>query len=171
IDYFKLTPNQILNYKQICAGLELKTTPQKQLVVNILDQLTLEDFLEEVDLGRFRIKSRGNIVIGKFERRSNGKNMLIPEEGGEPVFIPERRSKNALNGDKVQAMVYAKRKGKDPEAEIMEILERAEQRFIGVLDVSTTADCGIRKISRYRNCSVHYIPSAQCDSQHVARSR
>lgn len=136
IDYFKLAPTQILNYKQICAGLEFKTTPQKQLVVNILDQLTLEDFLEEVDLGRFRIKSRGNIVIGKFERRSNGKNMLIPEEGGEPVFIPERRSKNALNGDKVQAMVYAKRKGKDTEAEIMEILERAEQRFIGVLDVS-----------------------------------
>lgn len=136
IEMFKSGPTNVLNYKQICHGLNLKTTPQKQLVVNILDQLTIEDFLEEVDLGRFRLKMRGNMVTGIFERRSNGKNMLVPEDGGESVFIPERRSKNALNGDKVQAMVYAKRRGKETEAEIVEILERAPQRFIGVLDVS-----------------------------------
>ena len=136
VEMFKSAPTNVLNYKQICHGLSLKTTPQKQLVVNILDQLTIEDFLEEVDLGRFRMKMRGNMVTGIFERRSNGKNMLVPEDGGESVFIPERRSKNALNGDKVQAVVYAKRKGKDTEAEVVEILERAPQRFIGVLDVS-----------------------------------
>lgn len=136
VEMFKSAPTNVLNYKQICHGLSLKTTPQKQLVVNILDQLTIEDFLEEVDLGRFRMKMRGNMVTGIFERRSNGKNMLVPEDGGESVFIPERRSKNALNGDKVQAVVYAKRKGKDTEAEVIEILERAPQRFIGVLDVS-----------------------------------
>ncbi|MGL5318025.1 MAG: ribonuclease R family protein, partial [Bacteroidales bacterium] len=136
IEMFKSGPTNVLNYKQICHGLSLKTTPQKQLVVNILDQLTIEDFLEEVDLGRFRLKVRGNLVTGIFERRSNGKNMLVPEDGGESVFIPERRSKNALNGDKVQAMVYAKRRGKETEAEIIEIIERAPQRFIGVLDVS-----------------------------------
>lgn len=136
IEMFKSGPTNVLNYKQICHGLGFKTTPQKQLVVNILDQLTIEDFLEEVDLGRFRLKMRGNMVTGIFERRSNGKNMLVPEDGGESVFIPERRSKNALNGDKVQAMVYAKRRGKETEAEIVEILERAPQRFIGVLDVS-----------------------------------
>ena len=41
-------------------------------------------------------------MIGTFQRKSNGKNSFIPEEGGEPVFIAERNSAHAMNNDKVK---------------------------------------------------------------------
>ena len=41
----------------------------------------------------------------------------------------------AMNGDKVAIYVYAKRKNKDTEGEVKEILEKAEQTFIGTLEV------------------------------------
>ncbi|MGL5015405.1 MAG: ribonuclease R [Bacteroidales bacterium] len=136
MELFKAESKRVLNYKQICATLGLKTIPQKQLVVNVLEQLALEDTLEEVALGRYRLNERGKEIIGKFERRSNGKNSIIPEDGGEPIFVAERNSSRALNGDKVRGIVYARRKGQSIEAEVVEILERAEQTFIGTLDIN-----------------------------------
>ena len=73
-------------------------------------------------------------MSGRFERRSNGKNHVVTEEG-ESIFIAERNSMRAMNGDKVAIYVYAKRKNKDTEGEVKEILEKAEQTFIGTLEV------------------------------------
>ncbi|MDE6228247.1 MAG: ribonuclease R, partial [Muribaculaceae bacterium] len=42
---------------------------------------------------------------------------------------------HALNGDKVRVMVSAARRGAEPEAEVVEILEKNDQVFIGVLTV------------------------------------
>lgn len=136
MELFKAESKRVLNYKQICTTLGYKTIPQKQLVVNILEQLAEEDTLEEVGLGRYRLNERGIEVIGKFERRSNGKNSIVPEDGGESVFVAERNSNRALNGDKVRGIIYARRKGESVEAEVAEILERIPQTFIGTLDIN-----------------------------------
>ena len=71
---------------------------------------------------------------GIFERRSNGKNRVLTEEG-YPIFIAERNSLRAMNGDKVRIQLYAKRKNRQPEGEVIEILEKAPQVYVGTLDV------------------------------------
>ena len=48
-----------------------------------------------------------------------------PEGGGEPIFVAERNSAHAMNNDKVRIAFYAKRRGRDAEGEVIEILERA----------------------------------------------
>ena len=75
-------------------------------------------------------------MIGTFQRKSNGKNSFIPEEGGEPVFIAERNSAHAMNNDKVKITFYAKRKNREAEGEVIEILERANDTFVGTLEVA-----------------------------------
>jgi len=77
------------------------------------------------------------LAIGTFERRSNGKNSFVPESGDNPLFVAERNSLHAMNGDKVKVQIFARRKGKTPEAEVVEILERADNQFIGVLSVGS----------------------------------
>jgi len=77
----------------------------------------------------------GTLAIGTFERRSNGKNSFVPETGDIPLFVAERNSLHAMNGDKVKVQIFARRKGKTPEAEVVEILERADNLFIGILSV------------------------------------
>ena len=42
---------------------------------------------------------------------SNGKNSVILDGDDEAIFVAERNSMHALNGDKVKVLVAARRKG------------------------------------------------------------
>ena len=92
--------------------------------------------LIEIEKGRYKINDKGQILTGTFVRKSNGKNSFIPEEGGEPIFIAERNSAHAMNNDKVKVALCAKRKKHQLEAQVIEILEHANETFVGVLKVS-----------------------------------
>ena len=86
------------------------------------------------------IQTEGSIttleMTGTFQRKSNGKNSFIPDDGGDPIFIAERNSAHAMAGDKVKIAFYAKRRGREAEGEVIEILERANDTFVGTLEVS-----------------------------------
>ncbi len=135
LDFLSSDSKRAFNYKQISHAIGLRTSPQKEMLVDILAYLTQDDVLAEVAPGKFKFLSRGKMVIGIFERKSNGKNQIIPEDGGEPIFVAERNAHRAMSGDKVEAMLYAKRQGAVPEGEVVTILESVPQIFVGVLQV------------------------------------
>ena len=134
VNFFNQDKNRAFNYKQVAHGIEATTMPQKQQVILLLEGLTEQDFLIEVVPGKYKVKNRGTQVTARFERRSNGKNHAITDDN-ESIFIAERNSLRAMNGDKVLVLVYAKRKNRETEGEVVEILEKNEQVFIGTLDV------------------------------------
>ncbi|MCP9612434.1 ribonuclease R [Coprobacter tertius] len=133
--FFMVDGARTFNYKQVSHGIGAKTEIQKQMVCQILETMVSDGFLIEVTPGKFKLNHRGNTLNGVFERRSNGKNHVIPEDGGEPVFVAERNSLRAMNGDKVKLLMYAKRKNHDPEGEVIEIIEKTPQIFVGTLEV------------------------------------
>lgn len=134
VNFFNQDKDRAFNYKQVAHGIEATTMPQKQQVILLLEGLTEQDFLIEVVPGKYKVKNRGTQVTARFERRSNGKNHAITDDN-ESIFIAERNSLRAMNGDKVLVLVYAKRKNRETEGEVIEILEKNEQVFIGTLDV------------------------------------
>lgn len=135
IEFFEQQPSQSFNYKQISEAIGVKRDIQRQQVFGLLEDLKNDDFLLETALGKFKLNKRGKEVTGTFERRSNGKNQLIPDDGGDGIFVAERNALRAMNGDKVKIMMCARRKGESPEGEVIEIIERVPQIFVGVLDV------------------------------------
>jgi ribonuclease R len=123
------------NYKQIAAALNIRGEDGRRVLINVLDKLRDEDVLLETSRGRYRINNRGLMLEGRFERRSNGKNFFVPDDDGNIVYIPERNSRHAMNGDRVRVHLLAKRKRAETEGTVVEILERAQSRFVGVLEV------------------------------------
>lgn len=91
--------------------------------------------LIETSPGKYKTAARGTTATGTFVRRSNGKNSVITDETGESIFVAERNSMHALNGDKVRIDIAAHRRGAEPEAEVVEIIEKVDQKFIGTLQV------------------------------------
>lgn len=136
ISAFQTSPKELFNYKQISKLIGIESQVQKLMVADILYDMAADDFITEIDRGRYRLNNLGTIAVGIFQRRSNGKNSFIPEDGGTPVFIAERNSGHAMHGDKVKVQLLAKRKGAEPEAEVMEILERTEGTYVGKLQVA-----------------------------------
>ena len=53
-----------------------------------------------------------------------------------------------MNNDKVKITFYAKRKNKDAEGEVIEILERANDTFVGTLEVAKSYAFLVRKTVR-----------------------
>jgi ribonuclease R len=135
VNLFNIHPKEQMNYKQVSAAINATTQANKLLVSKILETLLKENFITETERGKYKLNGLGTLSVGKFERRSNGKNSFIPEDGGLPLFVAERNSMHAMNGDKVQVQIFAKRKNQDPEAEVIEILEHAQNTFVGILEV------------------------------------
>ncbi|MCM1318906.1 MAG: ribonuclease R [Muribaculaceae bacterium] len=125
---------QAFNYKQIAFGIDATSPASRMDVINALDELSAAGEITEISLGRYKAKTvRGNESVGTFVRRSNGKNAVIIDD--EPIMVAERNSMHALNGDKVRVVISAARKGQDPEAKVVEIVEEKDQVFIGTLKV------------------------------------
>ncbi|MEG1543892.1 MAG: ribonuclease R [Tannerellaceae bacterium] len=133
---FQDSPKESFNYKQVCKLIGIDNQVQKLMVVDLLYDLAADDFITEVDRGRYRLNGLGTVAVGTFSRRSNGKNSFLPEDGGAPVFVAERNAGHAMTGDKVKVQLFAKRKGAEPEAEVVEILESKERTFVGKLQVA-----------------------------------
>ena len=136
LDVFQKDPKSVFNYKQISKLIGIDGQVQKLQALDVLYALAEDDILVELDRGRFRYNSLGTIAVGTFRRRSNGKNAFIPEDGGEPIRIAERNSAHAMEGDKVRVQLFARRRGAEPEAEVLEILEAKDRTYVGTLQIS-----------------------------------
>ena len=132
---FTENPQKTYNYKQISNLLEIESDTQRTFINELIYQLRDEDILTEISRGKFKLNSRGGYITGKFDRQGV-KSYLIPDDGGEQIFIPERKIGTAMLNDKVKVFMYAHRKGKEPEGEVVEILRRAQDTFVGILEVS-----------------------------------
>ena len=106
----------------------------RQTISRILEVLEMDDTLIRVKPGTYRYNLSGALLFGTFERRSNGRNALISDEDGKSIFIAERNSMHALNGDRVQARLFAKIQGGELEGEVINIIERSKHTFVGRLE-------------------------------------
>ncbi len=123
------------NYKQVAAAIGERNSTHHRAIALYLAELAFDGVLLEVSPGRFKPVQRNVVATGTFVRRSNGKNSVVTDDDGEPIFIAERNSMHALNGDRVVVTVAAKVRGREPEAKVTEIIERKPQTFIGTLRV------------------------------------
>ena len=135
LDVVHDNPTVAYNYKQISAAIGAKSLSERQLVISILDALAANETVDEVEHGKYKLNTRAGYVEGVIDRRSNGKTYLVPDDGGSAIFIAERRLRHALNKDRVRVFLYARPKGSEPEGEVVEILKRAQDTFVGVLQV------------------------------------
>ena len=136
IDLFQHNSDRALTYTRIWKELRLTTHPQKMLCADIIGDLLLEGSLVETSNGHFRLVFQQRELVGTIQRGSNGRILFAPEADEESVYIAERNSMHALHGDRVKVSLFARRRGRGmPEGEVVEILERANDTFVGTLKV------------------------------------
>lgn len=90
--------------------------------------------------GRFGIPNKMNLVTGTLECHPDGYGFVVPDEGGEDVFVRQMLLKGAMHKDRVVVRVEGFKpvpagrkqgKGGKREGRIIRILERANKTIIG----------------------------------------
>ncbi len=125
----------MISLKYIFSEAEVNHSSAKNALHGYPVRFLADDYITEVDKNKYKLNNHGIEMTGTFQRKSNGKNSFIPEGGGDPIFVAERNSAHAMNNDKVHIAFYAKRRGCEAEGEVIEILERANDTFVGTLEV------------------------------------
>ena len=133
--FFSSQPDKTLTLKEIFHSLRLNTHPLKMLAMDIMDEMSWDDAITKVSDNSYKLNTNGQVQEGHFVRKSNGKNSFIPDGSDKPIFVSERNSMSALTGDRVRVSMMARRRNHIKEAQVIEILQRAKDQFVGRLRV------------------------------------
>ncbi|MCE5346879.1 MAG: ribonuclease R [Bacteroidales bacterium] len=128
-------PELGLNYKQIAKRLNITDTPARQMISDILRELSKHGGVQETFRGKYIVKVSSGYITGTVDMTRMGYGFVSTEELDEDVFIAAKNLNTALHGDKVKVKLYAKRKGARPEGEVVEIIERWRTSFVGTVEV------------------------------------
>jgi ribonuclease R len=159
VEHFVSTQHSSYNYKQASYAIGADTPQLQRSVALILAELAFDGDILEIAPGKYKTPERSNVAIGTFVRRSNGKNSVVTDTDNESIFVAERNSMHALNGDRVKINIAANRKGQEPEAEVIQIIEQKPQTFIGTLQVDRTM-AFLKTDSKFLACDI-FIPKAK----------
>ena len=100
--------------------------------------MELEGSIIRTNKDKFVVAEKLGLIKGRIESHKKGFGFLIPEEEGEKdVFIPSSFINGAMNNDRVLVQITRDDiDGKKREGEVIEILERANTKIIGVYEDS-----------------------------------
>ena len=128
--------NKAFNYKQIATLLDVDDTKSRNEIINDLKILAPKKEIIETEPGKYLVKAISqDYYEGKIDMTGRKTAYFVCPELEEDVFIPTNNLNRALDKDVVKVYVYNRRKGKRPEGEVIEVVERNKTEFVGVIDI------------------------------------
>lgn len=140
--------NEKFNYKQIAAKVGIYDKQGREQVKQQIDHLVEAKLLLKAGRGKYRInhkqltaKETGrNYVTGRIEIKRSGTAFVIPEQrpgdaASEDIFIADGNLGHALNNDLVKVALYPTRRGKRPEGQVVQVIERSKKQLVGTISI------------------------------------
>lgn len=136
--FFLNNPGRSLNYKQVSKQLQITNVSEKHDVLNALEELARQDFLEVAQRGKFRLKSDTGTIIGIMQINPHAIGTVVDENTGREINVYPRYLNKALPGDKVMLRLFAQKKSGILEGVVVEIIERSQRTIVGTIEISHT---------------------------------
>lgn len=137
-------PFSKFNYKQVASRLGFNDPISRNLVKQFIQELVSDGALEQEGRGKYKLNpdymgshSKNRMVEGVVDMKQTGKAYIGTPELDEDIFISPNNTKNALHKDRVKVFLFPRRKGRKLEGQIIEVLERGINQFVGKLEVSS----------------------------------
>jgi len=144
ISVFTDNPFKPYNYKQVARLLGIKDKAGKDRIHTLLGELSLAGELTEIKPGKYKLNAsrlealgkKKKYITGRLEMKSTGKGYVIPDAGGEDIYIAPNNINHALNDDQVKILLFPKRQRHKTEGQVVEVLKRVKDSFVGILEMS-----------------------------------
>ncbi len=147
---FKAHPTKPFNYKQLSKQLkqfdeefseliftnDINENELRDEILKVCNLLMLEEKIEELGTGRYRLIPESKFVEGIIEITSTGAAYVVNDDFEKDIYIAPNNTANALNQDLVKVSLFARREGRRAEGEVVEIIKRFKTEFSGILQVS-----------------------------------
>lgn len=124
-----------LDREQIGSALNISSEEQVEALRRRMRAMERDGQVIFTRKGGYGLISKMDLIKGRVQGHRDGFGFLIPDEGGDDLFLSAREMKSLMNGDRV--MVHVKgidRRGRR-EGGVIEVLERNTLRVVGRLIV------------------------------------
>lgn len=144
LSIFSKNPYRLFNYKQISSQLGIRDKASKDLVNTILKELAENKEINEEAPGRFKLNiehlsrfaNTQSHITGRVDMKQTGKAYILSDEGGDDIYIAANNTFRALDGDQVKVQLFPQRKGRKQEGQIIDIIERGKEKYVGIIEIS-----------------------------------
>jgi len=136
LNIFKENPAKLFNYKQIASKLNIKDTQKRNSVIKALGQLNAQKIINQKSPGKYIfVVDNIDYIEGIIEITTSGNAYLQVFDKEEDIFIARRNTNKSLDGDRVLVYQIKKRNNGKREGKVVEVLERATQDYVGILEI------------------------------------
>lgn len=136
LDFFKHNDDKTFNYKQLGAAMEIYTDTERLQLIEILDSLKQQGFVIEKDKGKYQIKESSQFVTGTIDFTTQATAFVVFSDTESDIFIPAKKTKDALQGDLVKVKLSSRKGGKRKEGEVAEVIKRNKTEFVGTIKIN-----------------------------------
>ena len=133
---FRQHQGKLLNYKQLSKLMGIADDETRKLLNICLTELAANGDIEEPSRGKFRMQSNEVCVTGTIDLTNNGSAFVVVEGQDEDIFVATNKLHHALNGDTVLVRVFSGNGYKHAEGEVVEIIKRKREQFVGIVAIS-----------------------------------
>lgn len=133
---FREFPSNKFSIKQLASASGGNTKDGRRQCYDIVERMVAEGVIEECSHDKFRLANQHQPSYeGVVDMTSTG-SMYVKIEGlDSDVFVNQRNSANALNGDRVEVVVTHHSRNGSMDGEIIRIVERSRKTYVGVAEV------------------------------------
>ena len=128
--------HKAFSIKQIFKSLKIGDKSSKLLVVEELEALAETNAIKMTRDGNFKANQKGEIHEGIVDFVNPRFAFVICDDLEDDVWVSSDDLRFALDGDRVKIQVYQHTGGKKAEGEVIEILERRRDEFVGKIELS-----------------------------------
>lgn len=137
VNMFREMPEKRFTLKGLAAASGGADRDGRNLTKHILDTLLEQGFIEDEGKGKYHLsRSKMPRYEGVVDMAASGAMYVQCEELDSDVFIHQRNTRNALNGDRVEVIVTHTSRNGAKEGEIAKILERSPRCYAGRVDLT-----------------------------------
>ncbi len=135
LSILKKEKNKTFNYKQIAAIIDVNDASSRNQIIKNLQKLLAKQEIEEVERGKFKAVINTEYYTGVLDMAARGSGYIITDEFEDDVYVASNNINKALDGDTVEFYLYKRRKSGKLEGEIIQIIKRAKNEYVGVIQL------------------------------------
>ena len=140
INLFREFPNNKFSLKHLASASGGATKEGRLRTREIITELLAQGTIEECGQEKYRLSGKERLrQEGIVQMISTGAMYIRSEEFENDVYVSQRNSLNALDGDRVEFVITRRSHAGSLEGEITRIVERSRKQYVGTADVSDHA--------------------------------
>ena len=151
--------SESFTYKDIAQKLNITDATNRNTLIKKLVSLKEQRRILEPTKGFYQAVQKDQTKQyheGRVDITGKGNAYIIIEGFDDDIFIPINKLKKAFHKDTVEVYIYPRRKGKKLEGEIMSVVKRFKESFVGIIEIQERF--AFVRMSDFRMYTDFFIP-------------